>query len=92
VRGVAIAAWSVFILDTGLVMLVLAFGIAASDSVERDTMFGLATLASVPLAVLFAGLGLSTVYRKPTGLWICLALGAVPLILWLIIVAQQNFL
>ena len=73
-------------------LLVAAFGIAAAETVERDTMCGLAALSAIPLAALFAMLGLSSVYRKPVGLWICLALGATPLILLLIQVVQQNFL
>jgi hypothetical protein len=92
VRGLAIAAWSVFIADAGLMLLIVVSGIVATDAAERDAMFGLSALAAVPLAALFAALGLSTVYRKRLGLWICLALGAAPLILWLIVAARQNFL
>jgi len=91
-RALGIAAWSVFIADAGLVMLIVGFGITATEAVERDTMLGLAALSGIPLAALFAILGLSTVYRKRLGLWICLALGALPLILLVILVVQQNFL
>jgi hypothetical protein len=92
VRGVSIAAWTVFIIDAALVMLIVVLGIVASETVERDMMFGLAMLATVPLAALFAILGFSTMYRSRAGLWICLVLGVVPLILLLGMVVEQNFL
>ena len=91
-RGVLIAAWTVFILDAALVMLFVAFAVFASTTPERDEMIGLTIVSAVPLAALFAILGLSTVYRKPVGVWISLVLGATPLILVLILFVQQNFL
>ena len=91
-RRLTFAAWAVFLGDAALVLLIAALGLAARESVERDTMFGLAGLGAVPLAALFAVLGPSTLHRKPVGLWICLVLGAVPLILVAVMVAQQNFL
>jgi hypothetical protein len=91
-RGLGIAAWSVFIADAALLAVIAALGLAAEGAVERQTMLGLAALGGIPLAALFAILGPSTLYRKRRGLWICLALGAVPLILLLITVVQQNLL
>ena len=91
-RGLTIAAWTVFILDAALVMLFVAFAMLAGTTLERDAMIGLTVVSAVPLTALFAILGLSTVYRKRLGLWICLVLGATPLILLLIMVAEQNFL
>jgi hypothetical protein len=92
VRGLLIAAWTVFLLDTGLVMLFLVFAMFASTLLERDAMVGLTLVSAAPLAALFAILGLSTVYRKRAGVWISLVLGAAPLILLLILFVQQNFL
>ena len=91
-RGLGIAAWSVFIADAALLTLIVVLGLVASDAPERDATLGLAAVGSIPLTALFAVLGLSTLYRKPLGLWICLALGALPLILSVILIAQQNFL
>jgi hypothetical protein len=91
-RGLSIAAWTVFIADTVLVMMIAVFGIIASETVERDMMFALMMLAMLPLAALFAILGISTMYRSRVGLWICLALGAAPLILWFGMFAEQNLL
>ena len=91
-RWLGTAAWTAFIIDAALVMLSVVFGIVASETVERDMMFGLSMLATVPLAALFAILGFSTMYRSRVGLWICLVLGVVPLILLLGMIAEQNFL
>jgi hypothetical protein len=55
-------------------------------------MFAMAGAAIVPLAVVFAILWTSSRRGSLPGLWICVVLCTVPLILLLYIVAQQNFL
>jgi hypothetical protein len=91
-EGLRIAAWAAFGIDAALVALLALFGIIATGSVERSTMFAMAGAAIVPLAVVFAILWTSSRRGSLTGLWICVVLCTVPLILLLYIVAQQNFL
>ena len=87
-----IVAWSIFGADAAIVLLCLGVGLQGATSVERDTTAGLALLGAVPLGVLFVALFFSSRKGSRIGLWICLALGAVPLILVADLIVEQNFL
>ena len=91
-RGLRIAAWSVFGIDAALVGLLLLLGTIAAGAIERSTMFAMAGAAIVPLAVVGAVLWTSSRRGSRAGLWICLVLCTLPLLLLVHLVARQNFL
>ncbi|HVH79213.1 MAG TPA: hypothetical protein VM782_07475 [Stellaceae bacterium] len=80
-RALAITAWGVFLIDTAGVAWLAIDGLLADDALGRSIALGVATLLAVPLALLLAGLAASTWWRSRVGLWICLALAVVPIIL-----------
>jgi len=82
VRALTIATWSVLIADAAVVALLVVFSIAGGSAAESATMIAYAILVAVPLVVLVTILGLGA-RRSRVGLWICLVLGLVPLILLL---------
>jgi hypothetical protein len=82
-RRLIFTAWTLFIVDAGGIFAISIVAVNSASLTSRDLLLGLAEVAALPLAALFAILGFSTVYESRAGLWICLALGAVPLILWL---------
>jgi hypothetical protein len=88
-RRLTYAAWALFIVDAAGIFAIAIVAVN-SDPADRDLLLGLAEVAALPLAALFAGLGLSTYYESRIGLWICLALGAAPLILWLGMMVAQG--
>lgn len=81
-RALTIATWSVLIADAAVVALLVVFSIAGGSAAESATMIAYAILVAVPLVVLVTILGLGA-RRSRVGLWICLVLGLVPLILLL---------
>ena len=83
-------AWAVFAADALIVLVMTGSGLAADGTLERDMTLGLAGLAALPLALLLAILLFGTRRRSRVGLSICLALGAVPLILVLLLIAGQH--
>jgi hypothetical protein len=88
-RRLIFAAWTLFIVNAGGIFAIAIVAVNSTSLTSRDLLLGLAEVAALPLAALFAVLGFSTVYASRAGLWICLALGAVPLILWLGMMVAQ---
>jgi hypothetical protein len=82
-RRLILAAWTLFIVDAGGIFAIAIVAVNSASLRTRELLLDLAEVAALPLAALFTVLGLSTVYESRAGLWICLALAAVPLILWL---------
>jgi hypothetical protein len=89
-RRLTLAAWALFIIDACGIFAITIVGANSADGQSRDLLLGLAEIAALPLAALFAILGLSTFYESRLGLWISLALGAAPLILWLGMMVAQG--
>jgi hypothetical protein len=89
-RRLTLAAWLLFVVDAVGVFAIAVVAVNSADPASRDMLLGLAQLLAVPLTALFSALGFSTYYESRVGLWICLALGAVPLILWLGMVVAQG--
>jgi hypothetical protein len=82
-RRLTYAAWALFIIDAAGIFAITLLGVNSGDAQSRDLLLGLAEAAALPLSALFAILGYSTFYVSRAGLWISLALGIAPLILWL---------
>jgi hypothetical protein len=89
-RRLAIAAWLVFLIYVAGVSWLAIGGLLADDPLGRNIAFAVAMLFAIPLAVLFVLLALCTWWRSVVGLWICLALGSVPIILVLINIARHS--
>jgi hypothetical protein len=68
-------------LATGVYGMLVAFlliaGIAAKSSVESATMFGMAVVSGIPLAIMLAIMCTASGRRSVTGRSICIVLGAV---------------
>jgi hypothetical protein len=66
-------------LATGIYgLLVAAFliaGIAAKTSMESATMFAMAAISAIPLAIMLAIMGTAGGRRSLVGRWICIVLG-----------------
>jgi hypothetical protein len=86
----AIAASVVFLIDAAFTAWLAIGGWLSDDPLGRDIALGVATIFAVPLAVLFVVLALCTWWRRVAGMWICLALGCVPIILVLINIALHS--
>ena len=86
----ALAAWAIFLIDAAGVAWLAVGGLLADDPWGRNIALAVAMLMAGPLALLLVILGLSTWRRSPTGLWICLALGTVPIILVLINITHHS--
>jgi hypothetical protein len=59
-------------------LLVAAFliaGIAAKTSMESATMFAMAAVSAIPLAIMLAIIGTAAGRRSLVGRWICIVLG-----------------
>lgn len=89
-RPLAIAAWAVFLIDAAGTAWLAIGGWLSDDRLGRNIALGVATLFAVPLAVLLIVLAACTWWRSVIGLWICLALGVVPIILVLINIARHS--
>ena len=80
-RALAIAAWGIFLVDAAGVGWLAVNGWLADDPLGRNIALGIAASFAVPLAALLVVLAASTWWRSHIGLWICLALATVPIIL-----------
>jgi hypothetical protein len=89
-RPLAIAAWVVFLIDAAGAAWLAIGGLLSDDPIGRNIALGVATIFAVPLAVLFVVLAICTWWRSVIGMWICLALGSVPIILVLINIARHS--
>ena len=89
-RRAAVAAWVVFLIDVAGTAWLAIGGLMSDDPLGRNIALGVATIFAVPLAVLFVVLAACTWWRSAVGLWICLALGSVPIILVLINIARHS--
>jgi hypothetical protein len=89
-RPLAIAAWIVFLIDAAGTAWLAIGGLLSDDPLGRNIALGVATLFAVPLAMLFVVLAICTWWRSVVGMWICLALGSVPIILVLINIALHS--
>jgi predicted RND superfamily exporter protein len=65
-------------------------GLLSDDPLGRNIALGVATIFAVSLAVLFVVLALCPWWRSVIGMWICLALGSVPIILVPINIALHS--
>ena len=84
------AAWLVFLIDAAGVAWLALGGWLSNDALGRSIALSVAGLVAAPLAALLAALVLCTWRQSRTGLWICLALGCVPIILALINIARNS--
>jgi peptidoglycan/LPS O-acetylase OafA/YrhL len=77
---------------TGLYAMLVAFflvaGIAAKTSVESATMFGMAVVSGIPLAIMLAIMCTASGRRSVTGRSICIVLGAVSLLALVLLVTS----
>ena len=89
-RRLALAVWGVFLIDAAGTAWLAIGGLLSDDPLGRNIALGVATIFAVPLAVLFVVLALCTWWRSVIGMWICLALGSVPIILVLINIARHS--
>ena len=79
-RYLRLAAWAVFLLDLVLLLQLLYNLLILRDDPEAQAAVrGLLTLLGPMLAGIGVLLGVSTWLRSRAGLWIALALGALPL-------------
>jgi hypothetical protein len=86
----AIAAWTLFLIDAAGTAWLAIGGLMADDPLGRNIALGVATIFAMPLAVLLIVLALCSWWHSAVGLWICLALGCVPIILVLINIALHS--
>ncbi|HEU0215218.1 MAG TPA: hypothetical protein VFQ90_01055 [Stellaceae bacterium] len=89
-RPLAVAAWAVFLIDAAGIAWLAGTGWMTDDALGRSIALGVAGLVAAPVAILFAILALCTWWRSVIGMWICLALGSVPIILVLINIARHS--
>ena len=82
-----LAAWATFLIDAAGVAWLTIVGWLDQDPLGRSIAFGVATLFAAALAVLLVVLALCTWRRSAVGLWVCLALGLVPIVMVLVNVA-----
>ena len=80
-RSLVCAAWAVFVVDAAGVCWLTPDGLSSRDALGRAISLGIAELVGAPLAVLLIVLAAMTRIRSRIGLWICLALGAMPIVL-----------
>ena len=89
-RLLAAAAWVVFLIDAAGTTLLAIDGWLSTDQLGRSIGLGVASFFAIPLAVLFVVLTLCSWWRSVIGLWICLALASVPIILALFNMALHS--
>jgi len=82
-RSLVCAAWAVFLADVAGVGWLTLDGLSSRDPLGRAISLGIAELVGAPLAVLLIVLAAMTRIRSRIGLWICLAFGAMPIVLLL---------
>jgi len=80
-RPLISAAWAVFVVDAAGVGWLAFDGLSSSDPLGRAISIGIAELVGALLAVLLIVLALMTRIQSRIGLWLCLALGMIPIAL-----------